>query len=85
MQMLLKASFIAVLSLHRLCVAHNAIGWVGLKLMRVVIHCRVRLAVGMYKREKIINVSKQVQSCIFICIVQHIYTYINMNKCICSQ
>ena len=66
MQMLLKASFIGVLSLHHLCIAHYAIGWVGLKLMRVVIHCRVRLAVGMYKRKKIVNVSKQVQSCIYL-------------------
>ena len=65
MQMLLKASFIGVLSLHHLCVAHYAIGWVGLKLMRVVIHYRVRLAVGMYKRKKIVNVSKQV----------HVYLY----------
>ena len=32
----------------------------GLKLMRVVIHCRGRLAVGMYKRKKVINARKQV-------------------------
>ena len=78
--MLLKASFIGVLSLRRLCVAHYAIGWVGLKLMKVVIHRRVRLAVGVYKRKKVINASRQVQSCILI-------YKINMNICtyICSQ
>ena len=52
MQMLLKAGFIGVLSFLRLCIAHYVIGWVGLKLMRVIIHCRVRLAVGMYKRKR---------------------------------
>ena len=78
--MLLKASLIGVLSLHRLCVAQYTIGWVGLKLMRVVIHRRVRLAVGMYKSKKIINASRQVQSCILI-------YKININICtyICSQ
>ena len=55
MQMLLKASFIVVLSLHRLGIAHYAIGWVGLKLMRVTVHRWVRLAVGMYKRKRYSN------------------------------
>ena len=74
--MLLKASFIAVLSLHRLC--HYAIGWVGLKLMKVVIHCRVRLAVGMYKRKKIINAGKQVH--VYLYFVKHIGTYVCMHN-----
>ena len=77
--MLLKASFIAVLSLHRLCVAHYAIGWVGLKLIRVVIHCRVRLAVGMYKRKKVINARKQVHVYIILC---EAHRYVCMYVCI---
>ncbi len=72
--MLLKASFIGVLSLRRLCVAQYTIGWVGLKLMRVVIHCRVRLAVGMYKRKKV-NATKQAHVCL---LCEHLGMYVCM-------